>query len=88
MLFPPEAPQRVREKVASGALLLTPPVEMWAGFGSGARCSGCDQTITSSQAQYELEVPGGRTFVMHLGGAGLLEAERRESGEGGGGSPA
>ena len=86
MPFPPEAPQRVREKVASGALPLTPPIKMWAGFGSGARCSGCDQTITSSQAEYELEVPGGRTFVMHLGCASLLEAERRERGEEGGGS--
>jgi hypothetical protein len=77
MPFPAEAPLKIRRKVESGALPVDMPAKTYAGFGTGGPCAGCEEPITKAQAEYELEMADGRKFLMHLGCAGLLEAERR-----------
>ena len=76
MPFPSDAPERIARKVDEGSLPLEMPDKMYAGYGSGQPCDGCDQRITLQQVEYEFEV-GERRFRMHMGCAGLLEAERR-----------
>ena len=78
MPFPPEAPEKIREKVQRGDLPLIAPVRMWAGFGTGNCCAGCDLPITSDQAEWEIEiVPEALTLLMHHDCASLLAEERR-----------
>ena len=77
MFDPPDVPQRIREKVAIGVLPLAPPTRSLAGFGSGQLCAACDRAITITQTELEIEVEGGRAFILHMGCAGLLEIERR-----------
>ena len=77
MFDPPDAPQRIREKVAIGVLPLAPPTKSCVGFGSGQLCAACDRAITITQTALAIEVEGGRAFILHMGCAGLLEAERR-----------
>lgn len=78
MSDPPDAPQRIRWKVAVGVLPLGTPTKSWIGFGSGQLCAACDRAITITQSEFEIQVEGWRrTFILHLGCAGLLEVERR-----------
>lgn len=77
MPYPPEAPQRIRDKIARGTLTVEPPRRMYASYGTGGICDGCGEPITHTQIEYEWELPDGRFIHMHLGCASLLEAERR-----------
>jgi hypothetical protein len=77
MFDPPDAPQRIREKVAIGVLPLASPTRSWAGFGSGQLCAACDRAITITQTELKIQVEGERAFILHMGCAGLLEVERR-----------
>jgi hypothetical protein len=77
MPYPPEAPQRIRDKIARGTLTVEPPRRMYASYGTGTVCDGCGEPITHDQIEYEWELPSGRFIHMHLGCASLLEAERR-----------
>jgi hypothetical protein len=53
---------------------------MYAGYGKGYRCDGCESTILPAQVEYEFEAENGRVIRFHLGCAGLWEAERRRRG--------
>jgi hypothetical protein len=75
MPFPPDAPNKIREKLDLGLLPAVPPARMWAGHGGGLPCAGCDLPILPDQVEYEFG--NGQIFRMHLGCAGLWEAERR-----------
>ena len=33
------------------------PLRTWAGHGTGARCSGCGETIKAQDIEYEIELP-------------------------------
>ena len=75
MPFPADAPEKIRHKVARGILPDTRPARMWAGFGAGRICAGCDHPIEPDQVEYEFG--NGETMRLHLGCAALWEAERR-----------
>jgi len=75
MPFPPDARDKIRGKIASGALPRKGPAKMWAGHGKGETCAGCDQPITPEQIEYEFT--DGATIRMHIGCAALWDAERR-----------
>ena len=64
MPFPSDAPERIARKVDTGALPLLMPDKMYAGYGSGQPCHGCDQQTTLQQVECEFEV-GERRFLMH-----------------------
>jgi hypothetical protein len=77
MPFPPQAAKLIRDRLNSGRLPCGVPTRMWAGFGTGQSCDGCDEPIVPAQVEYEFIVGDGRTIRFHLGCAGLWEAERR-----------
>jgi hypothetical protein len=75
MPFPPDAPQKIRDKVERGALPRTPPARMFAGYGRGELCGGCDHPIQPDDIEYEFV--NGKMIRMHIGCAALWQAERR-----------
>jgi hypothetical protein len=77
MPYPPDAPEKIREKLLTGTLPRTPRARMWAGNGAGEPCAGCDQPIEPDQVEYEFG--NGALIRMHLGCAALWEKERREA---------
>jgi hypothetical protein len=50
MPFPPDAPEKIREKVERGTLPRTPPARMFAGSGHGEICADCDHRALASGA--------------------------------------
>jgi len=80
MPFPMDAPKKIRDRVAASVLPLDRPVKMWAGYGQGLPCSGCDELILPAQVEYEFPAVDDRIIRFHLGCAGLWEAERRRRG--------
>ncbi|HEU5321147.1 MAG TPA: hypothetical protein VFX28_10115 [Methylomirabilota bacterium] len=80
MPFPTDAPEKIRDKLDRGVLPREAPGKMYAGFGQGHPCDGCDQPIAPTQVEYELDSSEGRSIRLHLGCAGLWEAERRRRG--------
>jgi len=50
------AADRIRRKL----LPARPPKSVWAGPGSGERCSLCDRTIDKLDTEYELDAPVAR----------------------------
>ena len=77
MPFPPDAQEKIREKIAHGMLPRMPPAKMWAGHGEGHICAGCEQAIQPDQIEYEFA--NGETIRMHIGCAALWDAERRRA---------
>jgi len=75
MPLPPDARDRIREKMATGALPRKGPAKMWAGHGHGEACAGCDQPIQPDQIEYEFD--NGAIIRMHIGCAALWDAEQR-----------
>jgi hypothetical protein len=60
---------RARERIAHGALPREKPTRIWGGHGSGLPCSLCDEPISNSEPEMELEYePPGRlpTIRLHL----------------------
>src|SRR5262245_20554856 len=72
-----EQRQRVLANIASGRLPLDPPSKMFAGYGDGHRCVGCEEVIERSHIEYESVYPSGEAYRMHLGCANLWDIERR-----------
>jgi hypothetical protein len=70
----------IREKFAAGHLPREDHIKLWADCGGGRLCVACEQTILPTQTEHELEFADGRRIQMHLGCAGLYEAERRRRG--------
>jgi hypothetical protein len=68
----------IRRKLHDGALPIDPPRDkIYAGYGSGAACDACGDSIQPAQIEYELIYPDEhRTFRLHLGCAVLWEAVR------------
>ena len=65
----------IRRKLDDGTLPTKAPKKIYTGYGSGATCDACGDTLLS--AHVELSCPDEhRTFRMHLRCAGLWEAER------------
>jgi hypothetical protein len=77
MPFPVDAPKKIRDKMDVGELPRDAPRRMYAGFGSGKICDGCETAILPAQVEYQFDDPYGRVIRFHLGCAGLWEACRR-----------
>ena len=59
---------RIRQRIDEGGLPVTVPKKINAGYGTGSRCAACDQPITRSQVEYDIdEVPAGAPLHLHLG---------------------
>jgi hypothetical protein len=50
---------------------------MYAGFGTGRACSGCDKAIGPRDVEYEATYDDGRTYSLHLGCAAFWDAQVR-----------
>lgn len=77
MPFPPDAPQKIRDKLTEGVLPRTAPPNIYAGYGQGDLCAGCDHPIDHDEVEYEFG--NGQRVRMHLGCAALWQAELRRS---------
>jgi hypothetical protein len=71
---------RVRERIEQGLLPREKPTRLWGGHGSGQLCSLCDQPISETEPEMELEyeataqVP---TVRFHLRCQSLWDAARQ-----------
>lgn len=82
--MPNEAPLRelARRAIRAGKLPREKPVGTWAGHGSGASCSVCEQPIKHDDVEYEVDVahdgnnPGLDQFRFHLRCFAVWEPER------------
>ena len=45
-----------QERIRSGHLPASLPSNIWVGHGDGHRCTVCDQTISSTERQYEFVI--------------------------------
>jgi hypothetical protein len=64
-------------KLDDGTLPTQAPNKVHSGYGSGATCGACGDTILRVQVEYELNYPDERRTVrLHLGCARLWEAVR------------
>jgi hypothetical protein len=75
-----DAPNKIREKMDLGILPREAPPKMYAGYGKGEPCAGCETPILPAQVEYQWDSADGRTLRFHLGCAGHWEAERRRRG--------
>jgi len=81
MPFTPEQQRHVLDAIAAGRLRLDSPSRMFAGKGTGCSCDGCGDVIDGTQVEYEPIYEDGQSHHLHLGCAGLLDAERRRHAE-------
>jgi hypothetical protein len=69
--------RQVLEAIVAGRLRLEAPQKMYAGYGEGRECAGCGDVIDKTQVEWEAIYQDGQAYRLHLGCAGLWEAERR-----------
>ena len=64
-----ELRDRIRRWIDEGRLPVLLPDKICAGYGSGSNCPACEQPITSSQIEYDVEYPSNGTplLSLHLG---------------------
>jgi hypothetical protein len=62
---------RIMDKLSQGILPTDDPVKVWGGKGTGRSCDGCDELISSSDVEHEVEMPDGRTLRFHVACAEL-----------------
>jgi hypothetical protein len=73
----PSLADTIRKKLDAGRLPREDRMKLCAGYGRNRPGVACEQTILPAQVEHELEFADGWIVSMHLGGAGLYEAERR-----------
>ena len=78
--MPLSAAEKIREKLDAGTLPRQTASKMFAGYGNGRPCDGCEAPIVAHQLEYEFDRTEGQTVRFHLGCAGLWEAELRRRG--------
>jgi len=54
------------EKLSQGALPVADPLKLWIGYGTGRRCDGCDEVISASVQEQEVEMPKERFLRFHV----------------------
>jgi hypothetical protein len=69
----------IRTKLDGGLLPAEFADKLWAGFGSGLRCDGCEALILARHVEYEI-VAEGLKVRLHIGCYGLWDAELRSRG--------
>jgi hypothetical protein len=58
----------VRQLLENGRLPVILPKQIAAGYGSGRVCAACDEPITSTQVEYEVDdCPNGGRLRFHMG---------------------
>jgi len=65
------ASARIMNKLLQGTLPAAEPLKLCSSFGTGLLCDGCDELISSSDAEHEVEMPDGRTLRFHVACAEL-----------------
>jgi|ERR1051325_4035532 len=74
--------QMARMALTNGKLPGRPSDRMWAGMGSGVRCSVCETSIEPDEADWELEFArrdhGVDTYHVHISCFGAWERARKE----------
>jgi hypothetical protein len=59
---------RIHRRIEERRLPVMVPKRISAGYGTGSRCDACDQPITLSQVEYDIDdVPYGAPLSLHLG---------------------
>jgi hypothetical protein len=56
---------RIVDKLKREQLPAAKPVKVWAGFGNGRTCAGCDDPILLADVEHELDFEDGRTLRFH-----------------------
>jgi len=69
----------IRRKLDQRQLPLGAPAKVWAGYGSGSLCDGCDAVIFLAQVEYGFTIDE-QTLRFHVGCYGLWGAECRGRG--------
>jgi hypothetical protein len=65
------ASQRIRDKLRWGILPDAEPIRIWAGYGNGTVCDGCEISIEPKEVEHEVELENGRTLHFHIACARL-----------------
>jgi hypothetical protein len=60
-----ERAKLIADRLAGGQLPRTKSVQMWAGFGNGRPCDGCDERIGPTEVEHEHEVGDDATLRLH-----------------------
>ena len=66
--------QMIADKLSTGALPREDASGMFAGYGTGAPCSGCGVAIRATEAEYELVFSDERSFPFHAACVNLWRA--------------
>ena len=78
--------EKARAAVEGGKLPRRRPDRTWGGPGVGAACAVCDEPVTSSQSEFEIQFardgnnPGLDRFHFHIRCFAAWEFERRQDG--------
>jgi hypothetical protein len=56
----------IMEKLSRGALPVADPLKLWTGYGTGLICDGCDEVISASVREHEVEMPNGLILRFHV----------------------
>jgi hypothetical protein len=59
------ASARIMDKLSQGTLPAADPLKLWTGYGTGLTCDACDEVISASAQEREVEMPNGRTLRLH-----------------------
>jgi hypothetical protein len=57
--------QCISERLADGRLPWAKSAQLWAGFGKGRPCEGCDEPILSIDVEHEHDLVGGGAVRLH-----------------------
>ena len=60
-----ERAQRIAERLADGRLPRAKSAQLWAGFGKGQSCEGCDEPVSANEVEHEHDLDGGGTVRFH-----------------------
>jgi hypothetical protein len=68
-------PGKILDKLQAGLLPDHLPEKMGSGFGGGHACDACDEPVLAAQTEYTYELRDARVLRLHIGCAGLWQAE-------------
>jgi hypothetical protein len=74
--------QMIRAKLSTDLLPRQDASRMFAGYGTGAPCAGCDLAIRSSEVEHEMVFGDGRAFAFHIACANIWRALKGASADG------
>ena len=82
----PQSPlfQFIAEKVLRRVLPSDEPLKLWAGYGNGRSCDGCEKSITATEIEHELDLPGEVILRFHVACAGFWGRATGHDGDGSG----